>query len=178
MTKSYLVDTNIFIQAKNFHYQFGFCTQFWQWIEAAHESGVVASISKVHKELKEGRPTCPARVWADRLPKPFFRDDERNAGVMESYKKVMGWAWAEQGKGKFTLGAAQDFSQVQRADAFLVAAAVHYGCDVVTQESLKPPTGCMSTIQIPNAAQAFGVNTITIFDLLRIHAGPAFTFKS
>lgn len=177
MTRSYLVDTNIFIQAKNFHYQFGFCPQFWAWLEDANRSGVISSISKVYKELRAGKVDCPAKIWADRLPKPFFRDDDKNPGVMGCYKDVMAWAWDEQGKNKFTLGAAQDFSQPYRADAFIVAAAINYDCEIVTQESLKQPTGCMSSIQIPNAAHAFGVKTITVFDLLRRHAGPGFVFK-
>lgn len=31
MTK-YLIDTNVFIQAKNLHYGFDFCPAFWEWL--------------------------------------------------------------------------------------------------------------------------------------------------
>ncbi len=30
----YLLDTNIFIQAKNLHYGFDFCPAFWEWLMA------------------------------------------------------------------------------------------------------------------------------------------------
>lgn len=31
----YLLDTNIFIQAKNLHYGFDFCPAFWELLNAA-----------------------------------------------------------------------------------------------------------------------------------------------
>ncbi len=31
---TYLLDTNVFIQAKNLHYGFDFCPAFWQWLFA------------------------------------------------------------------------------------------------------------------------------------------------
>lgn len=33
---TYLLDANIFIQAKNLHYGFDFCPAFWDWLE--HEN--------------------------------------------------------------------------------------------------------------------------------------------
>jgi hypothetical protein len=29
---TYLLDANVFIQAKNLHYGFDFCPAFWQWL--------------------------------------------------------------------------------------------------------------------------------------------------
>ncbi|WP_188248993.1 DUF4411 family protein, partial [Stenotrophomonas maltophilia] len=47
----YLIDTNVFLQGKNFHYQFGFCTGFWDWVKSAHLNQTAYSINKVRKEL-------------------------------------------------------------------------------------------------------------------------------
>jgi len=33
---TYLLDTNVFIEAKNRYYGFGFCPAFWDWIDGAH----------------------------------------------------------------------------------------------------------------------------------------------
>lgn len=30
---SYLLDANVFIQAKNLHYSFDFCPAFWDWLK-------------------------------------------------------------------------------------------------------------------------------------------------
>ncbi len=51
---TYLLDTNVFIQAKNLHYGFDFCPAFWQWLVEQNEAGRVASIEKVGDELRAG----------------------------------------------------------------------------------------------------------------------------
>ena len=35
----HLLDTNIFIQAKNLHYGFDFCPAFWDWLIAQNGTG-------------------------------------------------------------------------------------------------------------------------------------------
>lgn len=35
----YLLDANIFIQAKNLHYGFDFCPAFWDWGVVQNEAG-------------------------------------------------------------------------------------------------------------------------------------------
>lgn len=50
----YLLDANIFIQAKNLHYGFDFCPAFWDWLVVQNEAGKVASIEKVGDELRAG----------------------------------------------------------------------------------------------------------------------------
>ena len=48
----YLIDSNVFIQAKNLHYRFEFCQGFWDWLIEAHQAGIIFSIQKVKKELR------------------------------------------------------------------------------------------------------------------------------
>ena len=35
---SYLLDSDVFIQAKNLHYGFDFCPAFWDWIDEQSQS--------------------------------------------------------------------------------------------------------------------------------------------
>ena len=51
---AYLLDANVFIQAKNLHYSFDFCPAFWEWIDTEHAKGKVFSIEKVRDELIGG----------------------------------------------------------------------------------------------------------------------------
>jgi Domain of unknown function (DUF4411) len=51
---TYLLDTNVFIQAKNLHYGFDFCPAFWDWIDEAHAAGTVYRIESVRTELLAG----------------------------------------------------------------------------------------------------------------------------
>src|SRR4051794_17056306 len=50
----YLLDANVFIQAKNGPYGMDFAPGFWSWIEQAHANGRVFTVAKVVDELKDG----------------------------------------------------------------------------------------------------------------------------
>ena len=49
---AYLLDTNIFIQAKNLHYGMDFCPAFWDWVAKSNSKKNLFSIEKVSDELK------------------------------------------------------------------------------------------------------------------------------
>ena len=48
---SYILDANVFIQAKNEYYGMDFCPAFWDWIITSNSDGIVASISDILAEL-------------------------------------------------------------------------------------------------------------------------------
>ena len=58
---AYLLDANVFLQAKNLHYGFDFCPAFWDWLAQANAQGRVFSIEKVKAELVDD----DAAQWAD-----------------------------------------------------------------------------------------------------------------
>ena len=43
----YLLDTNVFIAAKNLHYGLDFCPAFWDWLVVGNLQKAVYSIEKV-----------------------------------------------------------------------------------------------------------------------------------
>jgi len=47
----YLLDANVFIQAKNLHYGLDFCSAFWDWLIAGNTAKEVFSIEKVEDEI-------------------------------------------------------------------------------------------------------------------------------
>jgi hypothetical protein len=47
---AYLLDANVFIQAKNLHYGMDFCPAFWDWLLDANRKGKVFSIEAVGDE--------------------------------------------------------------------------------------------------------------------------------
>lgn len=51
---TYLLDSNVFIQAKNLHYGFDFCPAFWDWLVEQNRADKVTSIEKVADELQAG----------------------------------------------------------------------------------------------------------------------------
>jgi hypothetical protein len=67
---AYLLDANVFIQAKNLHYGFDFCPAFWDWLDAANASHSVFSIEKVGDELHGIADELSA--WAQQRGASFF----------------------------------------------------------------------------------------------------------
>ena len=50
----YLLDANVFIQAKNLHYGLDFCPAFWEWLVVNNQDNRVFSIEKVGDEINAG----------------------------------------------------------------------------------------------------------------------------
>ena len=67
---SYLLDSNVFIQAKNLHYGFDFCPAFWDWLDVNNEWGKVFSVEKVGDELVAGSDELAE--WASRRGRNSF----------------------------------------------------------------------------------------------------------
>ena len=169
----FLLDSNIFIQAKNFHYKLEFCEGFWSWIEMAHTNGLVCSIKKVKAELALGKPGDPARLWADAMPPNFFLDDDQDGSLMTHYGKVISKISSSI---HYTQAAKNEFAEYTRADAFLIAAALRHNAVVVTHEKGNPDQ--KKRVPIPDGGLLLGVQSLTIFELLEKHAHkPNFTFK-
>lgn len=173
MANRYIIDSNVFIQGKNFHYHFSFCKGFWDWVHEAFDKGLVYSIGKVRTELVAGKKGDEARKWAEEMPDGFFLADVSDAAVMKQYGQIMEWAAADTHYQKAALAR---FAEAKRADAFLLAYAKTHGHIVVTQELSQPEK--RKEVPIPDAALKIGkIKTVTIYELLRAHARPTFVFK-
>lgn len=88
----YLLDANVFIQAKNLHYGFDFCPAFWSWVESAHEAQRVFSVQTVGDELLAGADELAA--WAESRPPTFFlQPDARALPSLRGEPAAHGHAW-------------------------------------------------------------------------------------
>jgi predicted nucleic acid-binding protein len=150
----YLLDTNIFIQARNLHYGFDFCPAFWDWLIRQNGAGLVGSIDKVHDELQAGGDDLSE--WAtDRGAAFFLAPDDP---VLPALARVSAWALGQ----NYEPAAIATFLQV--ADYWLVAHALAHGCTVVTHEV---PAASIRKIKIPNACVGLGVPCINPYEMLR-----------
>ena len=150
----YVLDANVFIQAKNLHYGFDFCPAFWDWLVQQNRAGKVASIEKVADELHAGGDELAE--WAkDRGDGFFLRPDE---AVVPALNVVSDWA-NRQG---YQPAAVATFLQV--ADYWLIAHALAHNCTVVTHEV---PADTTRNIKIPNACIGLGLRCISPYAMLR-----------
>lgn len=151
---TYLLDANIFIQAKNLHYAFDFCPAFWDWIDEAHAAGTVNSVDSVRAELAAGNDQLA--TWAQNRPSGFFISP--SAATVPSLQTTSVWA----NEAGYEPAAVTTFLQV--ADYYLVAQAHELSYTVVTHEVVSPST---RRIKIPNACPALDVPYVTPFAMLR-----------
>lgn len=151
---AYLLDANIFIQAKNLHYGFDFCPAFWDWLINANVVGRVFSIDKVGDELANGNDDLS--TWASGLRDDFFLPPD--APVFPVLTRVSTWATTQ----GYDPAAVATFLQV--ADYWLVAHALAHGHTVVTHEI---PAETVRKIKIPNACGGLGVSCISPYAMLR-----------
>lgn len=150
----YLLDANIFIQAKNLHYGFDFCPAFWAWLIENNAAGKVASIEKVADELYAGEDDLS--TWAEQRGNAFFLPAD--AAVVPALSEVSAWASQQ----SYDPAAISTFLQV--ADYWLVAHAKAHGWTVVTHEV---PSDGRRKIKIPNACIGLGIHCFTPYEMLR-----------
>lgn len=151
---SYLLDTNVFVQAKNLHYGLDFCPGFWHWLLESNASGRVFSIDKVADEIAAGADELTA--WAQQDGKGLFRATD--AAVAAQFGVVSTWAM---GQG-YEPAAINTFLQV--ADFYLIAHALTGSGTVVTHEG---PANSTRRIKIPNVCAGLNLRFATPYDMLR-----------
>ncbi len=158
-TPLYLLDSDVFIAAKNSYYAFAICPGFWDSLIHHSQTGRVCSIDHVRSELLTGRKTEDLVLWAkNAVPAEFFHstDDE---DVVNAYTQVMLWAQRNQqfldpAKAKFATG----------ADGWLVAYAMVHGVTVVTNEQPRPQS--RNRILLPDVCVQFNVAYKDTFAML------------
>ncbi len=150
----YLLDANVFMQAKNLHYGFDFCPAFWDWLLENNAAGRVFSIEKVEDEIDAGDDELAE--WAKQRGSKFFLRPD--AGVVKQFPEVSTWASSQ----NYEPAAVNTFLQV--ADYYLVAHALAQGLVVVTHEV---PANSTKKIKIPNACVGLGIKFMTPYEMLR-----------
>lgn len=152
---AYLLDANVFIQAKNLHYGLDFCPAFWDWLIEANTAGKVCSIEKVGDEIQAGADDLS--TWASARGPAFFLKPD--AALLNALAAVSAWATGQ----NYEPAAVNTFLQV--ADYYLVAHAVAHGHTVVTHEVATPS---IKKIKIPNACIGVGVKCMSTYEMLRV----------
>jgi hypothetical protein len=157
--RSFILDSDVFIAAKNSYYAFAICPGFWDSLIHHHGAGKVHSIDRVKGELLAGRKTEDLVLWVkEQLPAGFFLGTD-DAGVIAAYGQVMLWVqrstqYFDQAKAKFAT----------EADGWLVAHAMVHGATVITCEQPRPES--RNRVLLPDVCDRFGVAYKDTFEML------------
>ena len=151
---AYLLDANVFINAKNLHYGFDFCPAFWEWLIQQNRAGQVYGIERVGDELLAGADELAG--WARDRGGNFFLPPD--ATLFSGLAEVSAWATTQ----GYEQAAVSTFFQV--ADYYLVAQAYSGRYTVVTHEVA---AASKRKIKIPDACIGLGIKCVTPYEMLR-----------
>ena len=152
---SWLLDSNIFIQAANDYYHFGICPGFWDWL--LQHTTEIRSVERVQEEIMVKEDSLSA--WCkDKLPDGFFiKPDEeiyQRLHEITTYVKALPSPYDIKKKNKFLSG----------ADTMLLATAMQTGDVIVTHEKDDPRSH--NKIYLPQIANYFHVQYTRLFDVM------------
>lgn len=159
-TAPFVLDSDVFIAAKNAYYAFEICPGFWKGIVRAHTQGRAGSIDRIRNELLTGRKEEDLVQWVENdLPEAFF-DDSNSAEISSAYADVMLWVqrnpqYFDRAKAKFAT----------EADGWLVAYSMVNGTVVVTNEQPRPES--RNRVLLPDVCTQFNVTYRDTFFMLR-----------
>lgn len=151
----YLLDTNVFIEAKNRYYGMDFAPGFWHWLHIAHGDGLVFTVRAVADEIAPGDELS---AWFKALPSGFVLDS--SAADAPHLEALAVWATSST---HYRPEAISDF--LSSADYRLVSQARTLGFTVVTHETADPNR--VKRIKIPEACDQLGVRYTNPFAVLR-----------
>lgn len=151
----YLLDSNTFIQAKNFYYGMDICPAYWDWLDQQFQLGIVASVHMIGQELRDGNDELA--LWVKARPIHFISnsDSATQAIFTQIVQTIM--------VGNYNPGNRDDF--LAKADPWLIAKARNIGATVVTNEVMVASNA--KRVKIPNICQQFNVPYLTTFQFLR-----------
>jgi hypothetical protein len=153
---NYLLDSNTYIQAKNFYYDMEFCPAYWDWLDQQFNSGQLASITSVYDELANYGDELTR--WVKERKEQFLPISEDV--TQEKYIEVVQYVAELENKNPENIA-----NFLDKADPWLIAKAIVTGATIVTHEILDPPNS--KKVKIPNICKIFEVNYITTYQLLR-----------
>lgn len=155
-----VLDSDVFIAAKNTYYAFDMCPGFWKSLIRAYAEGRAHSIDRIRTELMTGRPNEDLVQWVKNdLPAAFFHDSN-SEDISAAYAEVMLWVqrspqYFDRAKAKFAT----------EADGWLVAYSMVQGTVVVTNEQPRPDS--RNRVLLPDVCTQFNVPRTDTFAMLR-----------
>lgn len=157
----YILDANTLMQARRSFYPFDICPGYWDALVWHAEVRAVCSIDRVAAEIQRGHddlwPWAAERFGADK----FLSTDTPE--VTRWFAEMTNWVQAQP---QFLDYAKAEFSSEEGADGWLAAYAKSIGNGVVVTLEKSDPM-VKKKVPLPNVCDAFGVEPITPFEMLR-----------
>ena len=152
----FVLDTNVFVSAKNDYYAFDICPSFWDKLIDAFQNGDIVSIDRVYDEILQRNDELTD--WARNEASAMFVPSTDQA-VATAYSQMLNWVQ----QNDFTPAAKAEF--LDAADGWLAAYASVHNATVVTLETFD--ANIKRRVKLPNVCRQFDVEFINTFEMLR-----------
>ena len=159
MDKVYLLDSNIYIKAKNILYPFDLFPSFWDKILDFAKQGIIVITQEVYEEILEGEDELSN--WLAENKSCFKNKKSSEEIVISCYSDIIQSVYDN---AVYKVTAKNEFATV--ADSWIIAHAKAYGYTLVTEEK-RVDLSSKKRVKIPNVCAEHGVKCIDLIDFLR-----------
>jgi len=161
--KIYLVDSNTLITPFKTYYPFDFAPSFWKFLGSNILNNNIAVLSKVYAEVAKG--TDELAKWVTGLGLTVI--DHRAPAIISKYQDVL--THIQTSTTLYNSKALTEWSDNNRADAWLVAASMANGYKLVTFERANSSLGTNLTShpKIPDVAAHFCIECVDLYEMMR-----------
>ena len=153
----FIIDSNILIEAKNFHFPLAPTHPFWDWLVMLGKKGEIKIPEEVYKELEAGNDNLPE--WLQRHKSLFFLS-KNNAyselpSVLESYTALYGSEISE------------TELEVMKADPWVIAHAKALGGGVICNERIKAKVlKSVKEVKVPSVCKMLNIECLSLAQFL------------
>jgi hypothetical protein len=166
MENLYLLDTNVFIQAKNFYYAFDIAPSFWEKLNQLAKDNVFSIIDHVKRELTKSRDNPDdIHLWIkeEYSGEVLSTNDQL---VVNKYTEITEKVQSDHKRDKhYQSSAIQKFLEFENADTWLISYALAYNCKIVTFE--KYSSDAKKSVKIPNVCKLFSIDYLDLYQFMR-----------
>ena len=85
----FLLDANIFIEAKNFYYAFDIFSGFWEWLDQRQQNNDIGSVIPIYEELKSGNDELAEWIIRRKDSGWFLSVDDAEA--QQAFGVIVNW---------------------------------------------------------------------------------------
>jgi hypothetical protein len=152
----YLLDANVLIRAHADYYPLDRIPQFWDWLLARAEAGIIKVPGEIYGEVCESSDLLGEWLRRPDIKKAIVLDEQIDMPTVQHVIAV---------------GYAPDLTDVEilkfGRDPFLIAAAAFAPGRVVVTREVSRPTAQRANRKVPDVCKSLGVRSITDFELWR-----------
>lgn len=164
----FLIDTNCLITPNNDYYRpsYSLSQQFWEHLGQLVINDNVGVLSLVSNEASVDKYSDDfLENWLQSIRSKVIEPD-KNPSIVAKFAEIMRFVASS----NFSPKARQSWMREGVADPWLVATAAIYGSRIITFEKYVKlnPKQPANGAKIPNVAQHFGVQCVSLFDFMAV----------